>query len=67
VCVCVCVWVLSLCNFGIKIVHVAELRWLTSVILATQETEVRRIMVQSPISKNPITKMGWWIGFQDGG
>jgi hypothetical protein len=42
-------------------------RWLTSVILATQEAEIRRIAVgshpgqivlQDPISKKPITKIG---------
>jgi hypothetical protein len=41
--------------------------WLTPGILVTQETEIRRIMVQSqpvqialqdPISKKPITKKG---------
>jgi hypothetical protein len=42
--------------------------WLTPVILATQETEIRRIAVQSQlqqivlktlISKKPITKKDW--------
>jgi hypothetical protein len=42
-----------------------------SVILATQETEIGGITVQSqpgqivlqdPISKNPFAKKGWWSG-----
>jgi hypothetical protein len=39
-----------------------------SVILATQEADIRRIMVQSQsktnrhISKKPNTKQGWWSG-----
>jgi hypothetical protein len=41
-----------------------------SVILATQEAEIRSIAVQSqprqslrdPISKKPFTKKGWWAG-----
>jgi hypothetical protein len=46
-------------------------RWLTLVILATQEAEIRRIMVWSqpgktvpwdPSSKNPFTKKDWWSG-----
>jgi hypothetical protein len=46
-------------------------RWLPSVILATQEAEIRRIAVQSqpwasnsrdPISKKKITKRGWQSG-----
>jgi hypothetical protein len=45
----------------------APLLWLTPVILATQEAEIRRIAIQSqpwannlqdPISKKPITKKG---------
>jgi hypothetical protein len=41
------------------------------IILATQEVEISRILVQSqsqanssqePISKNPITKKDWWSG-----
>jgi hypothetical protein len=45
--------------------------WLTSVILATQEAEIRKIAVQSqtqanslrdPISRTPFTKKGWWTG-----
>jgi hypothetical protein len=48
-------------------INIAGHLWLTSVILATQETEIRRMAVQSqpqanswrdPISKNPITKIG---------
>jgi hypothetical protein len=46
---------------------------LTPVILATQETEIRRIMVQnqprqlvcetlSQKKKKPFTKKGWWSG-----
>jgi hypothetical protein len=43
-------------------------QWLTPIILATQEAEIRRIEVQSqprqivsrdPISKKLFTKMGW--------
>jgi hypothetical protein len=49
----------------------ARCLWLTSVILATQEAEVRRDCSskparanssQDPILKNPITKKGWWSG-----
>jgi hypothetical protein len=49
--------------------------WLTPIILATQEAEIRRITVRSqppanssgdPILKKPITKKktknSWWIG-----
>jgi hypothetical protein len=45
--------------------------WLTTVIPATQETEIRRITVQSyplanssldPTSKITFTKKGWWSG-----
>jgi hypothetical protein len=48
----------------------ARRQWLTPVILATQEAEIRRITVQSqprqtvhetPISKNLITKKGWGV------
>jgi hypothetical protein len=43
-------------------------QWFTPIILATQEAEIRRLMVQSqpqenslqdPISKIPNTKKGW--------
>jgi hypothetical protein len=45
-------------------------QWLTSIILATQEAEIRGIEIQSqpglafqdPILKNPFTKKGWWSG-----
>jgi hypothetical protein len=32
------------------------------VILATQEVEIRRIVVQGPILKIPNTEKGWWSG-----
>jgi hypothetical protein len=47
----------------------AGCRWLTPVILATQEAEIRRTEVQSqteqivprdPILKNPSQKKDWW-------
>jgi hypothetical protein len=47
----------------------AGCRWLTPVILATQEAEIRRITVRSQpgkivlrdtILKEPFTKKGWW-------
>jgi hypothetical protein len=41
-------------------------QWLTPVIPATQEAEIRRITVQSQprqiLKKKPITKKGWWSG-----
>jgi hypothetical protein len=46
-------------------------QWLTSVILATQETEIRRIVVESQpgqiickilSQKTPLPKKGWWSG-----
>jgi hypothetical protein len=46
-------------------------QWFIPVILATQEAEIRRIMVhrqpreivpRDPISKKPIKKNGWWSG-----
>jgi hypothetical protein len=49
----------------------AGLQWLTLVILATQMTEIRRIVVQSQPGqiihetlsrKKPFTKKGWWSG-----
>jgi hypothetical protein len=46
----------------------AEHPWLTPVISATVEAEIRRIKarqansLQDPISKIPITKKGWWSG-----
>jgi hypothetical protein len=37
--------------------------WITHIILAAQEAEIRRIMVQShDISKIPSTEEGWWNG-----
>jgi hypothetical protein len=60
------------CQVGslINIHTVARHWWLTPVILATQEAEIRRIVVQSqprkivlrdPILKKPITKKGWGL------
>jgi hypothetical protein len=47
----------------------ARCSWLMSVILTTQEAEIRRIKVpregnssQDPILKMLITKQGWWNG-----
>jgi hypothetical protein len=44
----------------------ARRQWLAPEILPTQEVEIRRITVQvqarDPISKNPITRKGWWSG-----
>jgi hypothetical protein len=46
-------------------------QWLTPIILATQEAEIRRIVIhsqprqivpQDPISQKPFTKKGWWNG-----
>jgi hypothetical protein len=45
--------------------------WLTPIILATQEAEIRRMAVQShprqiipraPILRKPFTKKSWWSG-----
>jgi hypothetical protein len=47
--------------------------WLTPIILATQEAEIRKMVVQSqpwanssqdPIAKKPLTKKGWWSGLR---
>jgi hypothetical protein len=43
-------------------------QWLMPVILATQEAEIRRIMIRSQprqivcetLSQKPIAKKGWW-------
>jgi hypothetical protein len=49
----------------------AGYQWLRPVILATQEAEIRRIVVQSQSGqivwenlsqKNPSQKKGWWSG-----
>jgi hypothetical protein len=54
-----------------KVVEFTRCWWLTPVILATQEAEIRRITVRSqpreivpqdPISKIFIIKKGWWSG-----
>jgi hypothetical protein len=41
-------------------------QWLTPVILATREAEIRRMnqanRSRDPISKKPTTKKGWWSG-----
>jgi hypothetical protein len=64
-------------NFTItkKTFHLARHQWLTPVIPATQEAEIRRIVVQSqprtnslqdPISETKqnktFTEKGWWSG-----
>jgi hypothetical protein len=38
-------------NTGVPSSHVARCRWLTPVILATQEAEIRRIVVQSQLQQ----------------
>jgi hypothetical protein len=51
-------------------IYKAKWQWLTPEILATQETEIRRIVGQSqprqivlrPYLTNNITKKGWWSG-----
>jgi hypothetical protein len=50
----------------------ARYQWLTPVILAAQEAEIRKIVVQSQPGqrvqetlsqkKKPFTKKGWWSG-----
>jgi 4-hydroxy-3-methylbut-2-en-1-yl diphosphate synthase IspG/GcpE len=53
----------------LKIAIVARHRWLMSIILATQEAEVRRITInpgkivhETLSQKNPSHKKGWWSG-----
>jgi hypothetical protein len=55
-------------NAAVKRRNKARSWWLKSVILATQEAEIRRIKVRSlqivprdPILKKSITKNGWWL------
>jgi hypothetical protein len=50
---------LSFANHALRIFKIAGRQWLTPAILATQEAEIRRIMVRSQprqISKNPSQK-----------
>jgi hypothetical protein len=55
-------------NFYYKIAMLARQRWLTPIILATQEAEIRRITVQcqprEKVHKTPsqkkLTKKCWW-------
>jgi hypothetical protein len=55
----------------IKSLRLARHQWLTPVILATQEAEIRRIMVRSQpgrivgetlSQKKLFTEKGWWSG-----
>jgi hypothetical protein len=64
-------WWCTLVIQELKKIRQARHLWVTSVILATQEAEIRRITIQSqlqanssgdPISKTPITEKGWWSG-----
>jgi hypothetical protein len=52
---------LKLHNF-IKKTSWSGLWWFEPVILVTQEAEIRRIMVRSPILKISNTKKDWWSG-----
>jgi hypothetical protein len=64
--------VLHVWKHYIKDIFLARCRWwLTPVILATQEADIRRTTVQSqpqansswdPVLKIPITNKGWWSG-----
>jgi hypothetical protein len=67
--ICVTICIVSNTSSAKKNAAVAGHWWLTPVILAAQETKIRRIMVQSqprqivrdPTSeKKKITKKGWW-------
>jgi hypothetical protein len=64
---------LAACLVFIQETFTARHQWLTPVILATQETEIRRITVRSQPGqivyetlsqkkKKTITKKGWWSG-----
>jgi hypothetical protein len=58
-------------HWGESNVQEKKVRWVTPVILPTWEAEIRRITVkvsprqivcETPISKIPNTKQGWWSG-----
>jgi hypothetical protein len=67
-----CFWKEDFLFIFLKIsIQAGVCQWLTPVILATQEAEIRRIIVWSQpgkivcktlSQKKPITKKGWWSG-----
>jgi hypothetical protein len=49
-------------NFCLKNLILAQCQWLTPIILATQETEIRRIAVQSQTWQNTHRKRAGRVG-----